>query len=162
MMTDRPPPGRSTISTVSPLSREAYLLVLAMATSMISGMEASLAWMRLRVAAFRRGLGKGDRGIVDEANAADVGGDQDSDARDQARDRFERFAVDHRGVIEVDAGAVQLDSRDALQGAGFRFAKCCRRLHPIDSAWDGLGETSIGSGETNVTRRHGETIVVAD
>src|SRR5918994_7182207 len=41
MMTDIPPPGRSTISTVSPLSRDAYLLVLATATSIVSGMTAA-------------------------------------------------------------------------------------------------------------------------
>src|SRR5918994_758691 len=39
-MTDIPPPGRSTISTVSPLSRDAYLLVLATATSIFRGMTA--------------------------------------------------------------------------------------------------------------------------
>src|ERR671912_955231 len=39
-MTEIPPPGRSTISTVSPLSRDAYLLVLTTATSIFRGMTA--------------------------------------------------------------------------------------------------------------------------
>src|SRR5215211_3882876 len=70
MMTDIPPPGRSTISTVSPLSRDAYLLVLTTATSIFNGMTASPSPVPTPSDLIRAKFGWFDHAILGQHNAA--------------------------------------------------------------------------------------------
>jgi hypothetical protein len=63
-MTDMPPPGRSTISTVSPLSRDAYLLVLATATSIFKGTVSPRSLILPIAGSSATGVRWLDRGIV--------------------------------------------------------------------------------------------------
>src|SRR5215212_4750664 len=106
MITDRPPPGRSTISTVSPLSRDAYLLVLATATSMVKGMRATLplggSTSRMNAACCRRFY----LGIINQACAPDLHGDEQSCPGDYVWQRLQRAGVDECQVIDGNAGHV--------------------------------------------------------
>src|SRR5688500_14323750 len=71
-MTDIPPPGRSTISTVSPLSRDAYLLVLATATSIFSGMTAPPSLLPPATGLIHRTVQRLGRDVVHDINTADT------------------------------------------------------------------------------------------
>src|SRR5215213_11657951 len=81
MMTDIPPPGRSTISTVSPLSRDAYLFVLTTATSIFNGMTASPSPVPTTVGMIHAKFRWLTRGIVDQPDIAGQRGVERADYR---------------------------------------------------------------------------------
>src|SRR5215203_4015183 len=93
-MTDMPPPGRSTISTVSPLSRDAYLFVLATATSIFKDTASSRSLMLAAVGMVTAGFHRIDGGVVDQPDLADMSGDEQPGAVTQGLQRLERAAVE--------------------------------------------------------------------
>src|SRR5215203_5217542 len=96
MITESPPPGRSTISTVSPLSRDAYLLVLVIATSMVKGMVATSPTGWSAASLNRAGWRRFDRRIINQPRATYVDGNEQSRASAHVRKRLERTPVDER------------------------------------------------------------------